>query len=108
MRGWLSWLFLQGERDRGTDEVEGLALLAGGLGEHRDGGGGAGEADLVASQAGQVGEQAAEAAVEAAIRVVLGGGLGLGGGRAAGRGDRVLLGGRVLVGVGQRRPRLAQ
>jgi hypothetical protein len=54
----LSWL-RQGERDRGADEVEGLALFAGGLGEHRDGRGGAGDADLVAGQGAQVGEQAA-------------------------------------------------
>jgi hypothetical protein len=39
LRGWwLSWL-LQGKRDRGADEVEGLPLFAGGLGEHWDGGG---------------------------------------------------------------------
>ncbi len=57
--GWLSWL-LQRERDGGADEVEGLALFAGGLGEHRDGGGDAGEPDLVAGQGGQVAEQAAE------------------------------------------------
>jgi hypothetical protein len=38
--GWLSWL-LQRERDGGADEVEGLALFAGGLGEHGHGGGSA-------------------------------------------------------------------
>jgi hypothetical protein len=47
----LFWL-LQGERDRGADEVEGLALGAGGLGEHRHGGLGAGELNLVAGQGG--------------------------------------------------------
>jgi hypothetical protein len=65
------WL-LQGERDGGADEVECLALVAGGLGEHRDGGGGAGEADLVAGEGGEVVEEAAEAAVGAAGLVVLG------------------------------------
>ena len=69
---------------------------------------GAGEPDLVAGQGGQVGEQAAEAAVGAAGAVALAGGLGLGGGRAAGGGDRVAWRGRVLVGEGQRRPGLAQ
>ena len=49
----------------------------------------AGEADLVAGEGGQVGEQAAEAAVGPAVLVVLAGGLGLGGGGAAGGGDRV-------------------
>src|SRR5580704_5108741 len=99
------WL-LQGERDRGIDELEGLPLGAGRLGEHRDGGGGAGEADLVAGQGGQVVQQAAEAAVGPPGLVVLGGGLGLGGGRAAGGRDRAGLGGGFLVGAGQRRPRL--
>jgi len=56
------WL-LQGERDGDADQVEGLALGAGRLGEHRDVGVGAGEADLVAGQGGQVLEQAAEAVV---------------------------------------------
>ena len=67
----VSWLLLQGERDRGIDELEGLPLGAGRLGEHRDGGGGAGEADLVAGQGGQVLEQAAEAVVGLPGRVVL-------------------------------------
>jgi hypothetical protein len=66
----LFWL-LQGERDRDADQVEGVALNAGRLGEHRHGGLGAGEADLVAGQGGQVLEQAAEAAVGAAGRIVL-------------------------------------
>ena len=65
------WL-LQGERDRGADEAEGVALGAGGLGEHWHGGTGSGEADLVAGQGGQVVEQAAEAAVWAAGQVVPG------------------------------------
>jgi hypothetical protein len=64
------WL-LQGERDGDADEVEGLALFAGGLGEHGDGRAGAGEPDLVAGETPQVGEQAAEAAVGAACGVVL-------------------------------------
>jgi hypothetical protein len=77
---WLSgraafWL-RHGERDRGADQVEGLTLCAGGLGEHRDVGGGSGEPDLVAGQGGQVVDQAAEAAVGAAARVVLMGGFG--------------------------------
>ena len=73
----LFWL-RQGERDRGADELECFPLLAGRLGEHGHGGGCAGEADLVAGQGGQVGEQAAEAAVGAAGLVVLVGGFGLG------------------------------
>ena len=68
------WL-RQGERDGGADELEGAPLLAGGFGEHGHGGGGPGEADLVAGQGGQVGGQAAEAAVGAAGLVVLAGGL---------------------------------
>jgi hypothetical protein len=55
----LFWLLPQGERDRGADEVEGLALLAGRLGEDGDGGGRAGEQDLIAGQGAQVGEQRA-------------------------------------------------
>jgi acetyl-CoA acetyltransferase len=61
----------QGERYRCADEVEGFPLGAGRLGEHREGGGGAGEADLVAGQGGQVVQQAAEAAVGPAGAVVL-------------------------------------
>ncbi len=91
--GWLSWL-LQRERDGGAEKAEGLALCAGGLGVHRDDGAGAGEADLVAGQGGQVGEQPAEAAVGAAVRVVLAGGLGLGGLGPAGGCDGVRRGGR--------------
>lgn len=45
--GPVFWL-LQGERDGDADEVECLALVTGGLGEHGGGGGSAGEADLVA------------------------------------------------------------
>ena len=56
------WL-RQGERDRGAEEGEGLALGAGRLGEHRDGGLGAGKPDLAAGQGGQVVQQAAEAVV---------------------------------------------
>jgi hypothetical protein len=65
-----AWL-RQGERDRGADEVEGLALGTGGLGEHRDGDPGFGEADLVAGQGGQVVQQAAEAAIGPPGLVVL-------------------------------------
>ena len=98
----MSFWLLQGERDGNADQVEGFALGAGGLGEHGHGGLGADKADLVAGQRGQVLEQAAEAAVGAPGRVVLGRGLGLGAGRAAGRGDGVFLPGRVLAGEGQR------
>src|SRR5271170_1102968 len=88
------WL-LQGQRDRSADELEGLPLGAGRLGEHRDGDLGAGVADLVAGQGGQVVQQAAEAVVGLPGWVVLVGGLGLGGRGAAGRGDRVALDRRV-------------
>ena len=64
------WL-LQGERDRDADQVEGVALGAGRFGEHRDAGLGAGEADLVAGQGGQVLDQAAEAVVGLSGRAVL-------------------------------------
>jgi hypothetical protein len=90
---WVFWL-PHGQRDRGADEVEGFPLGAGGLGQHRHGGAGAGEPDLVAGQGGQVLEQAAEAVVGAAGRVVLAGGLRLRPGGAPGGGDRVVLLGR--------------
>jgi hypothetical protein len=64
------WL-LQGERDRSADELEGLPLDAGRLGEHGDGDRGSGVPDLVAGQGGQVREQAAEAVVGLPGRVVL-------------------------------------
>jgi hypothetical protein len=64
------WL-LQGQRDRGAEEVEGLPLGAGRLGEHRHGELGAGEPDLVAGQGGQMVQQAAEAAVGLPGRVML-------------------------------------
>jgi hypothetical protein len=70
--GGVAFWLLQCERDRDADQVEGLTVGAGGLGEHRDAGAGAGEPDLVAGQGGQVLEQALEAAVGAAGRVVLG------------------------------------
>src|SRR5208337_434255 len=98
----------QRERDRDADELERFPLDAGGFGQHRDGGAGACEPDLVAGQGGQVLEQAAEAVVRAAGPVVLAGGLGLRRGGAPGGGDRVVLRRRVLVGVGQRRPGPAQ
>jgi hypothetical protein len=52
------WL-LQGQRDRSADELEGLPLGAGRLGEHLDGDLGAGVPELVAGQGGQVLDQAA-------------------------------------------------
>ena len=61
----------EGERDRRADEVEGVPLGAGGLGQYRYLGAGAGEPDLVAGQGGQVLQQIAEAAVGAAGRVAL-------------------------------------
>ena len=79
-----------------------------GSGEHRDGGGGSGEADLVTGQGGQVAERAAEAAVGLPSRAALAGGLSVGGRGAAGRGDRVVRGGRVLAGEGQWGPGAAQ
>jgi hypothetical protein len=48
------WLLPQGVGDGGCDEVEGLALAAGGFGEDGDGGGRAGEAELVAGEGGKV------------------------------------------------------
>ena len=86
--GWARvefWL-RQGQRDRGADELEGLPLGAGRLGEHRDGDPGSGEPDLVAGQGGQVLQQAAEAPVGLPGWIVLIGRLGLGGRRAARRG----------------------
>jgi hypothetical protein len=74
LAGWLFWL-PQGERDRDADELEGFPLGAGGLGQHRHGGAGAGEPDLVAGQGGQLLDQAAEAVVGLPGRVVLAGGL---------------------------------
>lgn len=49
-----------------------------------DGRAGSDEADLVAGEGAEVGEQAAEAAVGAACLVVLDGGLGISGGRSPG------------------------
>ena len=69
--GRVAFWLLQGERDRSADELEGLPLGAGRLGEHRDGDLGAGVPDLVAGQGGQVLQQAAEAAVGLPGRVVL-------------------------------------
>ncbi len=106
--GRVAFWLLQGQRDCGAEEGERLALDTGRLGEHRDGDLGAGVPDLVAGQRGQVLDQAAEAVVRAPGRVVLAGRLGLGGRGAAGRGDRVVLGRRVLVGVGQRGSGAAQ
>jgi hypothetical protein len=106
--GLVAFWLLHGERDRGAEEAEGFPLAAGRLGEHRHGGLGAGEPDLVAGQGGQVLQQAAEAVIGLPGLVVLVRGLGLGGRGAAGRGDRAGRGGRGLAGEGQRRPRLAE
>jgi len=48
LRGRVVVLAMSGRAGWGADEVEGLALLAGGLGEHGGWGVGAGEADVVA------------------------------------------------------------
>jgi hypothetical protein len=69
--GRMAFWLLQGERNRGAEEAERLALGAGRFGEHRDGDLGAGVADLVAGQGGQVLEQAAEAVVGLPGRIVL-------------------------------------
>ena len=69
--GRRSGYLLQGQRDRGADELEGLPLGAGRFGEHRDGDIGAGVPDLVAGQRGQVLQQAAEAVVGAPGGVML-------------------------------------
>ena len=84
------WL-LQRQRDRDADQAEGFPLGAGRLGQHRHGGAGAGEPDLVAGQGGQVLDQAAEAVVGLSGRVVLAGGLGLRRRGPAGRGDGIVL-----------------
>jgi len=67
---WLFWL-LQGQRDGGADQLEGGALVCGGFGEDGHGGLGSGEADLVAGECGQVGQEPAEAAVGVAELVAL-------------------------------------
>jgi hypothetical protein len=69
-RGVAFWL-LQAERNRGAEEVSAHTLDADRLGEHRHGGLGTGEPDLVTGQGGQVLQQAAEALVELAGLVVL-------------------------------------
>src|SRR6185312_3043923 len=46
--GWLFWLRGGGERYRGVEQVEGAALVGGGVGEHGHVGAGAVVADLVA------------------------------------------------------------
>jgi hypothetical protein len=60
--GVLFWLRGGGERYRGVEQVEGTALVGGGVGEHGHVGAGAVVADLVAGEGGQMVEQAAEAA----------------------------------------------
>ncbi len=104
---WLFWL-RGGEWDGGVDEVEGAALIWRGFGEHGDVGAGAGVADLVAGQGGEVVEQAREAAQRIAKFVVLGGGLGVGVGGALGGGDGVVPLGWVFVGECHWGPGLAQ
>lgn len=69
--GQVAFWLRQGQRDRSADELEGLPLSAGRLGEHRDGDLGSGVPDLVAGQGGQVLQQAAEAAVRAPRRIML-------------------------------------
>ena len=76
--GWLFWLRGGGERDWCVEQVEGTALVGGGVGEHGHVGAGAGVADLVAGEGGQVVEQAAEAAERLAVGVVLAGCLRIG------------------------------
>ena len=93
------WWLREGQWDGRADEVEGLALVGCGFGEHGHGGVGAGEADLVAGEGGQVVEQAAEAAVGVAELVALVAGLGVGVGGALGGGDGV--GARWWVFVGE-------
>src|SRR6266508_6955224 len=87
---------------------KGQALVGGWFGEAGHRGVGAGEADLVAGEGGQVVEQAAEAAVGVPVLVVLAGGLGPGVGGALGGGDGVVALGCCLVGEGERRPGLAR
>ena len=55
-RGRVFWL-LEGQGDGCVEELEGSALGVGGLGEDGHGGIGAGEADLVAGEGAQMGEQ---------------------------------------------------
>ena len=107
--GRVAFWLLQGERDRGADELEGLPLGAGRLGEHRDGGRGCRRSGpgcgsrWPGARAGRgscgrgcpAGSYWQEALAWACRR-------------AAGRGDGVGRGGRVLVGEGQRRPGPAQ
>ena len=47
MVGWLFWLRGGDERDRGVEQVEGTALVGGGVGEYGHLGAGAVVADLV-------------------------------------------------------------
>jgi hypothetical protein len=101
--GWCSVFGLrQGERDCGAGRVKACRwVLVGSVS--------IGKVTWVpvnrtwfAAQGGEVVQQAAEAAVEVPGWVVLAGGFGLGGRGAAGLGDRVVRGGRVLVGEGER------
>ena len=96
------WL-LEGQWDGRVEELEGSALGVGGLGEHGHGGVGAGEADLVAGEGAQMGEQSL---VAVGGQVGVGGGFagcfgGGGGGSACGCDGVVAVGG-VFVGEGQR------
>jgi hypothetical protein len=50
---WLLWL-REGRGDGGGDEVEGVTLVCGGLGEDGHGRVGAGEGDVVAGVGGEV------------------------------------------------------
>ena len=95
--------YWQGEGDGASRSSKASALGVGGLGEHGHGGVGAGEADVVAGEGGQVGEQAL---VAVGGQVAVGGGFAGGfGGGARWSGVRVRRDcrfGWVFVGEGQR------
>src|SRR5208283_1502731 len=107
-RGGVFWL-LEGQGDGRVEELECLALGVCGLGEDGHGGVGAGEADLVAGQGGQVCEQSL---VAVGGQVGVGGGFagcfGVGVGGSAGGCDGVVALRWVFVGVGQRSQRFTQ
>ena len=85
----------------GVEELEGLALGVGGLGEDGHGGVGAGEADRVAGEGAQMGEQSlvavgGQAGVGGGFAGCFGGGVG----GSAGGCDGVVAVGGVFVGAG--------
>src|SRR5207253_10805608 len=104
--GGFCWCLLQGERDGGAEQGEGLPLHGGGGDDLVDLL--AADGDGVAGEGGQVVDQVAEAVGGLPGGGGLVRGLVLGGGGAGGGGDGVVPGGRVLVGVGEWRPGLAQ